>query len=63
MKGVGEFRARSRQEDIDRHFHSETPGSLMPATMDLGPLYSNYHLWLQRLKQSFDPNNVSNPMM
>jgi len=63
MKGVGEFRARSRQEDLDRHFHAETPGSLSAVTMQLGPLYCNYHLWLQRLKESFDPNNVSNPML
>lgn len=63
MKGVGGFRARSHQEDIDRHYHSETPGGLNPATMEAGPLYCNYHLWLQRLKESFDPNNVANPMM
>lgn len=63
MKGVGEFRARSHQEDLDHRYHSETPGSLNASAMQLGPLYSDYHIWMQRLKQSFDPNNAANPML
>lgn len=27
----------------------------------IGPLKSNYHLWLQKIKKAFDPNVVSDP--
>ncbi len=62
-KGVGEFRMRSRQNDIDNHFHAETPGSLNANMEQLGPLYGNCHLWLRRIKESLDPNNIANPLM
>ncbi len=62
-KGVGGFRARSRQNDLDNHFHAETPGSLNAGLMQLGPLYCNCHEWLSRIKESFDPNNIANPLM
>ena len=63
MKGVGEFRTVCRQTDIDNHYHAEMPNFLSPNTMQLGPLYSNCHIWLQQLKEAFDPNNVANPAL
>jgi hypothetical protein len=63
MKGVGEFRARSRQEDLRRHFHAEDLGCLNPTMEELGPLYSNCHIWMRKIKESFDPNDVANPML
>jgi len=63
MRGAGEFRARSRAEDIARHYHAETPGCLNRTALELGPLFGNYDVWLQRIKASLDPNNVANPMI
>ena len=63
MKGVGEFRAECRQSDLDKNFHGEMPNFLSPAAMELGPLYSNFHIWLKQLKEAFDPRNVARPML
>ncbi len=63
LKGVGEFRARSRETDLQNHFHAETVGCLNQTTEQLGPFYSNCHLWMRRIKESFDPNNVANPIL
>lgn len=63
MKGVGEFRAECRQSDLDKNFHGEMPGFLSPSAMELGPLYSNFHIWLKQLKEAFDPKNVARPML
>ena len=61
-KGVGEFRMRSRETDLKNHFHAETPGSLNANMEILGPLYCDCHLWLRRIKESLDPNNIANPL-
>ena len=63
MKGVGEFRAECRQTDLDNHYHGEMPGFLSPGALQLGPLYSNFHIWLKQLKEAFDPNNIACPML
>jgi len=60
---VGKFTARARASDIADHFHAEMPGCLNQTAEQLGPLYSNYHVWLRRIKESFDTNNVANPML
>ena len=62
-KGVAEFRARSRETDLAHHYHAETLSCLNPTSVQLGPLYDNYHVWLQAIKTGFDPNNVSNPIL
>ncbi|MBR5261561.1 MAG: FAD-binding oxidoreductase [Oscillospiraceae bacterium] len=59
--GLGRFRQRSREVDLEKHYHAETPSSMSPASLQLGPLYSNCHEWILKLKESFDPNNVANP--
>lgn len=63
LRSVGEFRKRSRETDIENHFHAETPSGLNQTAEQLGPLYSNCHLWLRELKKVFDPNNVANPVL
>lgn len=63
MKGVGEFRAECRQVDLDKNLHGEMPGFLSPSALELGPLYSNFHIWLKQLKEAFDPKNVARPML
>jgi hypothetical protein len=61
-KNVMDFMRRSSETDIQHGYHAEMPGS-SPSRMALqGPLYSNYHLWAGRIKETFDPNLVSNPM-
>lgn len=62
-KGVAEFRQASRDTDLAHHFHAETLGCLNATTELLGPLYMNYHLWLRKLKASFDPKNLANPIL
>ena len=62
-KGVAEFRQASRDTDIAHHFHAETPGCLNAVTQQLGPLYMNYHLWLRKLREAFDPKNLANPIL
>ena len=63
VMGVGEFRAACTQYDLENHMHGEMPNLHGPATAKNGPLYSNYHYWLPKLKEAFDPNNVANPML
>lgn len=33
--------------------------SLQQRLMDMGPLYGNFHIWQERMKREFDPNDVS----
>lgn len=28
----------------------------------VGPLYSDYHVWVMKIKDAFDPNKISNPL-
>ena len=62
-KGVAEFRQASRDTDIAHHFHAETLGCLNATAELLGPLYCNYHLWLRKLKTTFDPKYLANPIL
>ena len=62
-KAVGGIRNRSREEDIARHFHGETPSCQNPVLEQIGPLWSDCHLWMARLRESFDPNNLANPRL
>lgn len=62
-KGVAEFRQASRSTDISHHYHGETLGCLNANTELMGPLYDNYHIWLRKIKESFDPKNISNPLL
>lgn len=60
---VGDFLKRSRETDLKYHLHAATTGSLNAQAKALGPLYCNYDRWLEQIKESFDPNNVANPMI
>ncbi len=60
-KNVAEFMRRSSETDILHGFHSEMPGSSPSIMAEKGPLYSNYHIWLRQIQETFDPNHVSNP--
>ena len=60
---VGEFLKKSRETDLKHHFHASTTGSLNAQAKALGPLYCNYDQWLEKIKQSFDPDNIANPML
>jgi FAD/FMN-containing dehydrogenase len=56
------FMRRSQETDIGHGYHSSSPPRTGAMLQRLGPLYSNCHVWAERIKQAFDPNNVSNPM-
>jgi glycolate oxidase len=43
---------RSAETDIKHGFHASTPMASNPA---LGPLYSNFNLWVEKIKKAFDP--------
>jgi hypothetical protein len=43
---------RSAETDIKHGFHASTPMAANPA---LGPLYSNFNLWLDKIKKAFAP--------
>jgi glycolate oxidase len=57
--GLMEFMAKANNIAINGHFG--VPGHVFSdAQHDIyGPHVSNYHLWLRRIKASFDPNNAS----
>ncbi len=44
---------RSAETDIKHGFHASTP----MANPTLGPLYSNFHLWVEKIRKAFGPND------
>ena len=62
-KGVAEFLQASLQTDMSHHYHAEALGCLNNAAMMLGPLFLNYHLWLKKLREAFDPKDLANPIL
>lgn len=55
---------QSSETDIKHGFHSATPGGggNREIMAKQGPLYNNFHLWVLRIKEAFDPENVAKPM-
>jgi len=51
---------KSLETDIKHGYHAATPMQ-GKALEKLGPLWSNYHVWLNKIKESFDPLDLSNP--
>lgn len=47
---------RSAETDIKHGFHASTPMASNPA---LGPLYSNFNLWVNKIKKAFEPGGES----
>jgi glycolate oxidase len=57
----GSIMRKSLENDIKHGYHAASPPPLKEMMEKLGPLYSNFHIWRNKIKASFDPNNVSNP--
>ncbi len=57
----GSIMQESMENDIKHGYHAATPPQVREMMEKLGPLYSNFHIWRNRIKEAFDPNNVSNP--
>ena len=53
------FMQKSAETDIRHGYHAAMPARNMLEKQ--GPLYSNYHVWAMKIKDTFDPNGVSNP--
>jgi hypothetical protein len=56
------FIQKSAEADIMHGHHATAIISSRFLMEQLGPLYSNFHLWAMKIKEAFDPNNVSNPL-
>jgi len=52
---------KSTENDIKHGYHAATPPRVKAAMERFGPLYSNFHIWTDKIKNAFDPNGVSNP--
>jgi hypothetical protein len=57
-----EISRRSLETDIKHGYHAASPTLAKTMMERHGPLWSNYHIWANKFKQAFDPNNVSNPV-
>jgi len=56
------FMQKSAETDIKHGYHASMPPNSKSLMEQLGPLYSNYHVWATKIKEAFDPNMVSNPL-
>lgn len=56
-----EFMRASLQADIRNGHHGTMPPRTAAASAALGAIYSNSHLWANRVKDAFDPQRLSNP--
>lgn len=52
---------KSTENDIKKGHHASTPPRVKAVMEQLGPLYNNFHIWTNRIKDAFDPNGLSNP--
>ena len=52
---------KSMETDIKHGYHASTPAHGRAMMEKFGPLWSNFHVWAGKLKDTFDPNGVSNP--
>jgi len=59
VKGMAEYMEKSNQLDLLKHLGAPffVEGTRMHELF--GPYMSNYHLWLRKIKETFDPNNIS----
>ncbi len=59
VKGMAEYMEKSNQLDLLKHLGAPffVEGTRMHELF--GPHMSNYHLWLRKIKETFDPNNIS----
>ena len=56
---MAEYMEKSNQLDLLKHLGAPffVEGTRMHELF--GPHMSNYHIWLRKIKQAFDPNNIS----
>jgi glycolate oxidase len=61
VRGMADYMQKCDELDFEKHF--SLPFFVVgDSAHDLvGPLCSNYHLWLRKIKESLDPNNISDP--
>jgi len=59
VKGMADYMEKSNQLDLLKHLGAPffVEGNRMHELF--GPHMSNYHIWLRKIKESFDPNNIS----
>ncbi|MFX1325601.1 MAG: FAD-binding oxidoreductase [Promethearchaeota archaeon] len=59
VKGMAEYMDKSNQLDLLKHLGAPffVEGRRMHEMF--GPHMSNYHVWLKKIKEMFDPNNIS----
>ncbi|MFX1566780.1 MAG: FAD-binding oxidoreductase [Promethearchaeota archaeon] len=59
VKGTAEYMEKSNQLDLLKHLGAPffVEGTRMHELF--GPHMSNYHTWLRKIKEAFDPNNIS----
>jgi hypothetical protein len=58
-----EIAQKSTETDIKHGYHAASPPRATSAMDKLGPLYSNFHIWAKKIKDAFDPNGLSNPLL
>lgn len=59
VNGMAEYMEKSNQLDLLKHLGAPffVEGTRMHELF--GPHMSNYHIWLRKIKETFDPNNIS----
>jgi glycolate oxidase len=59
VEGMAEYMEKSNQLDLLKHLGAPffVEGNRMHELF--GPHMSNYHIWLRKIKEAFDPNNIS----
>ena len=59
VKGMAEYMEKSNQLDLLKHLGAPffVEGTRMHDLF--GPHMSNYHIWLRKIKEVFDPNNIA----
>jgi len=59
VEGMAEYMEASNQMDLLKHLGAPffVEGDRMHKLF--GPHMSNYHIWLRKIKQAFDPNNIA----
>jgi hypothetical protein len=56
------FMQKSAEADMMHGHHATAIISSKFLMGQVGPLYSDYHVWTMKIKDAFDPNNISNPL-
>ena len=59
VEGMAEYMEKSNELDLVKHLGAPffVEGDQLHDLF--GPHMSNYHIWLRKIKESFDPNNIS----